>query len=123
MVTCVGGKDKILVSPIIHWSDKDVWDFLNENNIQHCSLYDEGYKRIGCILCPMSNYKQNLKDCQRFPHARTRWIQTIQKLIDTGYVNRNFTDAEFGFSWWISGKSFDQYYADEVLQRKIEFNE
>lgn len=71
----------------------------------------------------MSNYKQKLKDCQRFPHARTRWIQTIQKLIDTGYVNRNFTDAEFGFSWWISGKSFDQYYADEVLQRKIEFNE
>lgn len=123
MVTCVGGKDKILVSPIIHWSDKDVWDFLNGNNIEHCSLYDEGYKRIGCILCPMSNNKQKLKDCQRFPHVRTRWIQTIQKLIDTGYINRNFTDAEFGFNWWISGKSFDQYYADEVLQRKIEFNE
>lgn len=71
----------------------------------------------------MSNYKQKLKDCQRFPHARTRWIQTIQKLIDTGYINRNFTDAEFGFNWWISDKSFDQYYAEEVLQGKIDFSE
>lgn len=119
MVTCVGGKDKILVSPIINWTDKDVWDFLNVNNIEHCSLYDDGYKRIGCILCPMSNRKQKLRDCQRFPHVKHKWIQTIQKLIDAGYMD--FTDAEFGFNWWISGKSFDKYYADEVLQQKIEF--
>lgn len=65
MVTCVGGKDKILVSPIINWTERDVWGFLNGNGIEHCSLYDEGYTRIGCILCPMSNYKQKLKDCQR----------------------------------------------------------
>jgi phosphoadenosine phosphosulfate reductase len=123
MVTCVGGKDKILVSPIISWTDKDVWDFLNGNNIEHCPLYDEGYKRIGCILCPMANYQQKVKDMKRFPHVRHKWIQTIQKLIDAGYINNNFSDAEFGFNWWISGKSFDQYYADEVLQRKIEFNE
>lgn len=122
MVTCVGGKDKILVSPIIHWTDRDVWQFLNGNSIEHCSLYDEGYKRIGCILCPMSNYKQKLKDYQRFPHVKRKWIQTIQKLIDAGYLNHNFTDAELGFNWWISDKSFNQYYADEVLQQKIEFN-
>lgn len=38
-----------------------------------------------------------------------------------GYINHNFTDAEFGFNWWISDKSFDQFYADEVLQQKIQF--
>ena len=122
MVTCVNGKDKILVSPILYWTAREVWQFLNSNNIPHCKLYDEGYKRIGCILCPMSNYKQKLKDSQRFPHVRRKWIQTIQKLIDAGYITRNFTDAEFGFNWWISDKGFDQYYADEVLQQKIEFN-
>lgn len=25
MVTCVGGKDKILVSPILYWTERDVW--------------------------------------------------------------------------------------------------
>lgn len=121
MVTCVGGKDKILVSPILYWTERDVWDFLNGNSIEHCSLYDEGYKRIGCILCPMASRKQKIKDCQRFPHVKHKWIQTIQNLKDDGYFNRKLTNAEFDFNWWISGKSFDQYYADEVLQQKIEF--
>lgn len=31
-------------------------------------------------------------------------------------------NAEFGFNWWISGKSFDEFYADDVLQQKIDFD-
>lgn len=120
MITCVKGKDKILLSPIIHWTEKDVWGFLNGNNIPHCPLYDEGYRRIGCILCPMSNYKQKIKDCQRFPHAKHKWLITIQKLIDCGYINHRFKDSDFGFRWWISGKTFDKFYADEVMQLKLE---
>ena len=122
MVTCVGGKDKILVSPIIHWTEQDVWEFLNDVvKVPHCELYDEGYTRIGCICCPMSQKRQKLGEIKRYPHVKRRWIQTIQKLIDEGYVNYNFQDPEFGFYWWISGKSFKEFYADEVLQKKIEF--
>lgn len=122
MVTCVGGKDKILVSPIIHWAERDVWEFLNDVvKVPHCKLYDEGYTRIGCILCPMSNRKSKLRDIERFPHAKRRWIQTIEKLIKEGYINNNFDDAEFGFEWWISGKNYKEFYAEQVLQKKIEF--
>ena len=122
MVTCVGGKDKILVSPIIHWTEQDVWEFLNDVvKVPHCELYDEGYTRIGCICCPMSQKRQKLREIRKYPHVKRRWIQTIQKLIDEGYINHNFQDPEFGFYWWISGKSFKEFYADEVLQKKIEF--
>lgn len=122
MVTCVGGNDKILVSPIIYWTERDVWEFLNENGIPHCKLYDEGYIRIGCILCPMSNYKSKIRDMKRYPHAKRNWIKTIQWLIDNGYSFTDNPNAEFGFNWWISGKSFDEFYADEVLQKKIDFD-
>lgn len=124
MVTCVGGRDKILVSPIIYWTERDVWQFLNDVvKVPHCKLYDEGYKRIGCILCPMSNYKQKVKDMRRFPHAKRNWVKVIQWLIDNGYINNhNISDAEFRFKWWISDKSFDQFYADEVLQQKFDFD-
>lgn len=122
MVTCVGGNDKILVSPIIYWTERDVWEFLNGNGITHCKLYDEGYSRIGCILCPMSNYKSKIRDMKRYPHAKRNWIKTIQWLIDNGYSFTDNPNAEFGFNWWISGKSFDEFYADEVLQKKIDFD-
>ena len=123
MVACVGGKDKILVSPIIHWTERDVWEFLNVNGIPHCELYDQGYTRIGCICCPMSSPRQKIKEIERWPHVKRNWKKTIQWLIDNGYTNYNFNDAEIGFLWWISGKSFDKFYADEFMQRKIDFEQ
>lgn len=123
MVTCAGGKDKILVSPIIYWTERDVWEFLNRNGIPHCKLYDEGRTRIGCLCCPMSNYKQKFKDIREYPHVKRGWLKAIQCLIDNGYIDRNFKDAEIGFRWWISDKSFDKFYADEVLQQKINFEQ
>lgn len=123
MVTCVGGKDKILVSPIIYWTERDVWEFLNSSNIPHCELYDHGYTRIGCICCPMSQYRQKIKEIKRWSHVKRNWIKTIQWLIDNGYIDHNFTDAETGFRWWISGKNYKQFYADEYQQFKIDFKE
>lgn len=123
MVTCVGGKDKILVSPIIHWTERDVWEFLNVNSIPHCELYDQGYTRIGCICCPMSQPRQKRKEIERWLHVKRSWLKTIKWLIDNGYVDHNFSDAEIGFLWWISGKSFKKFYADEFMQRKIDFEQ
>lgn len=123
MVACVGGKDKILVSPIIHWTERDVWEFLNKNGIPHCELYDQGYTRIGCICCPMSGYKQKVREIRRWPHVKRNWLKTIQWLIDNGYSFSDNPNAEFGFNWWISDKSFDKFYADEVLQQKINFEQ
>lgn len=122
MVTCVGGKDKILVSPIIYWTERDVWEFLNENGIPHCELYDQGYTRIGCICCPMSNTRQKWKDAERWPHVKRNWLKTIQWLNDNGYNNHHVESAETNFRWWISDQSFKEFYADNVLQQKIEFN-
>ena len=122
MVTCVGGKDKILVSPIIYWTERDVWEFLNENGIPHCELYDQGYTRIGCICCPMSSYRQKILEIKRWPHVKRNWMKTIQWLIDNVYSFHDNPNAEFVFRWWISGQSFKEFYADNVLQQKIEFN-
>ena len=123
MVTCVGGKDKILVSPIIYWTERDVWEFLNSNKIPHCELYDEGYTRIGCICCPMSSYRQKIREVKRWPHVKRNWIKAIQWMKDNGYSNHVEECAEMTFRWWISGKNYKQFYADEYQQLKIDFKE
>ena len=123
MVTCVSGKDKILVSPIIHWTERDVWEFLNVNGIPHCCLYDQGWTRIGCICCPMSGYRQIKKESERWPHVKRNWIKTIQWLKEYGHDACPGISAEENFRWWISGKSFKEFYADEFMQRKIDFEE
>lgn len=85
MVTCVGGKDKIVVSPIIHWAESDVWEFLNKVvEVPHCELYDEGWSRIGCICCPMASKKSTVRDIQRWPHVKEKWIKAIMEIRRQG---------------------------------------
>lgn len=124
MVTCVGGKDKILVSPILYWTEKDVWDYLKRMRIQYCELYDKGYKRIGCIMCPMSNYKQNVREMREFPHVGKNWRKTIEWLIENKWKDKPLLqDPDMALKWWISKKSFKEFYADEVMQQKLEFKD
>ena len=94
-VRCINGKDSILVSPIFQWTDKDVWYFLNEVvRVPHCSLYDEGYTRIGCILCPMSTPKSKLRDIKRFPHVKRNWIEAIKAIRRRGGIQRRIYMVE-----------------------------
>lgn len=48
--------------PIIDWSTEDVWNYIKTNNLRYCSLYDEGFDRIGCVLCPMASKNQRFKE-------------------------------------------------------------
>lgn len=121
MVACVGGKDKLLISPIIDWTERDVWEYLNSRGIQHCGLYDRGYRRIGCILCPMSSLRQKRREMEEYPHVRKKWLETIRWLMDNKWLEHKSSTAEDTLEWWISGKSFGEWYADKYLQQKMDF--
>lgn len=91
---CISGKESLLISPIINWTEKDVWEFLNNvMQVPHCTLYDEGWRRLGCIGCPMSSRKQKIIENKRYPHVKRNWIKAI-KAIRGG--------AKFlpGYIWW-----------------------
>ena len=78
---CIHGKESLLISPIIYWTEQDVWEFLNDVvRVPHCSLYDEGWHRIGCIGCPMSSYKQKKLENERYPHVKRGWIKAIKAI-------------------------------------------
>lgn len=185
-IRCINGKDSILISPIIDWTDKDVWEFLNDVvKVPHCELYDRGYKRIGCILCPMSSPKQKQRELKDFPYVKEKWLQAIEKIrsgggrsYKKGLSRREYLGPEHSigkpngggntyqptpmgsqvlarnshslrdqkdggreiadcgqdtipnsnterqiceniFDWWISGKSYERWYADKFLQGKL----
>ena len=155
---CISGKESLLISPIIHWTEQDVWEFLNKvMEVPHCSLYDEGWHRIGCIGCPMSSVNQKKIENIRYPHVKRNWIKAIKAIRGVArrapfskhqYINENqlrsversgfsqssssdrLTDeqkedliAENIYDWWISGKSYKEWYADKFLQTKLEFPE
>lgn len=120
-VECVGGKDKVIISPILKWTDADVWNFIRGYGIEYCRLYDEGYHRIGCIFCPFASVKTKQMDRQRYPGVERAIKRSIRVLIDTvQYGSAYNMDEDQIFDWYISNKSIKEY-AGMLQQRKIEF--
>lgn len=87
-VGCIHGKESLLISPIIDWTERDVWEFLNNViRVPHCELYDQGWHRIGCINCPMASPKQKQIEKERWPHVRRNWIKAIMRIRSGGGTN------------------------------------
>lgn len=55
-------KRKFICNPIVDWGDGDVWRFLAKYDLPYCTLYDEGWKRIGCLNCPMASKRERERD-------------------------------------------------------------
>ena len=104
-------RQKTLLNPIIDWTDDEVWEFIREYKIPYCKLYDEGYKRLGCIGCPMNkNRKQEL---EKYPKYKAAYIRAFQKMLD----NRKKPDsawktAEDVYKWWIREGANDEQQAE-----------
>lgn len=69
-----------LINPIIDWTTAEVWEFINEYNVPYCSLYDEGFKRLGCIGCPMSSNRE--REFERWPKYKKLYLLAFGKMIE-----------------------------------------
>ncbi|MFN8525489.1 MAG: phosphoadenylyl-sulfate reductase [Chloroflexota bacterium] len=41
----------VKVNPLADWTEEEVWDYVRDNEVPYHSLYDQGYKSIGCAPC------------------------------------------------------------------------
>lgn len=97
-------KGKHILNPIIDWTDKEVWDFIKLRNLPYCSLYDEGFNRLGCIGCPMAGKKGMEKDFKRWPTYKRAYIRAFDKMVqkrkEDGLKTDVWKNGQDVFNWW-----------------------
>lgn len=101
-------KAKRVVNPIVDWTDEDVWGFLNGENIPCNPLYCEGWKRVGCVGCPMAGRKGMEQAFARWPKYRGLYIAAFDRMIlerqRRGLIDGTWRAGTTGldvFHWWI----------------------
>jgi phosphoadenosine phosphosulfate reductase len=97
-VTAHTKTQQYVVSPIVNWEDYEVWQFIKSRNLPYCSLYDEGFSRLGCVGCPMASNK--IQEFKRWPHIERAW----RGLFDYLYAKKErqgFTSGEEMFNGWL----------------------
>ncbi len=111
-------KRMYMVNPIIDFTDDDVWQFIREENLPYCNLYDQGYERLGCIGCPMAGGKRQQDGLAKYPKLRDAYIRAFDRMLikrkESGLETKWQTGEEV-MEWWTSDKR------DTVDESQFEF--
>lgn len=113
-------RKKTTVNPIIEWSDSDVWNFIHENKLQYCSLYNEGYHRLGCIGCPMARRKSRERDFIRWPKYKWHYLKAFERMLEAR-IKRNEENPSKPV-WRMGGLDFKEPTAMDVFNWWMEYD-
>lgn len=107
---CSKDKDTMYLHPIIDWSDEDVWNYIHQNNLKYCCLYDEGFTRIGCIMCPIAGKKSMIAQAKRWPKYYKAYINTFRRMLESKSSTHKlqWKSAEDVMNWFITGDFLEE---------------
>lgn len=110
---CQMDTTKVFLHPIIDWRSEDIWEYIRSRGLAYPSPYDEGYTRIGCIMCPMQGPKGMAKDAEKYPRHYRAYVRAFDRMLDAirarnQEVRLDWQNGEEVMSWWITGKQFDR---------------
>lgn len=116
-------KAEMVVNPIVDWSDDDVWDYITSEKLPFNPLYCEGWKRVGCIGCPLAGGKMMQKEFARWPRYQNLYIDAFERMLKVrkeqgkeAVAWKNGTDV---FHWWIGdGVSPGQISMDDLMEEE-----
>jgi phosphoadenosine phosphosulfate reductase len=102
--------NKIIINPILSWTNNNVWTYIKDNGLAYPKLYDEGHQRIGCVACPMANAEQQREDLRKYPNIKKMYMRAIKKhaQINPDSFFASMPPEEI-IRWWVSGMTVDNY--------------
>ncbi|MDR2044881.1 MAG: DNA cytosine methyltransferase [Clostridium sp.] len=96
-------RNSIATNPIIDWTDREVWEYLDTNGIVTNPLYAQGLKRVGCVGCPMASEKQRREQFSMFPKYKEMYLRAFEKMIAYSHKQGrrcSWDTAEQVYNWW-----------------------
>jgi len=108
---------QLVVSPLYHWSDAHVWEFIRSRGVKYCSLYDDGFDRLGCIGCPMASAQKRAREFARWPkheramraaaqHYWNKRAGTKQRDGREWFGSARFSSVDELWRWWLNDEPF-----------------
>lgn len=100
-------KGKRVVNPIVDWQAADIWDYVGAEKIPMNPLYCEGFRRVGCVGCPMAP-KSRAMAFARYPRIKAAYIRAFDRMLTAraakGKMQGTWKMGTTGvdvFHWWM----------------------
>lgn len=56
--------------PLSIWTIENIWEFIKQNNIPYCEIYDKGETQTGCMICGFGCHKDNRFERLKILHPK-----------------------------------------------------
>jgi phosphoadenosine phosphosulfate reductase len=128
---------QVTASPIISWSDFEIWLYIFKHNLAFNDLYRYGFNRVGCWLCPMNSKWSDILNKIYFPSRYNNWREFLinyakelgkpdpEEYVDAGNWKKRFggsgrANSFKGIRHKICGLKEDtiQYNLKRVVEKK-----
>lgn len=109
-------RHKTNVNPIIEWTGTEVWEFIKANGIPYCSLYNEGFTRLGCIGCPIAKRHGREREFARWPKYKEAYLKAFEKMLKARAKRQNKA------IWKQGGQELEQATATDVFNWWMEYD-
>lgn len=116
--------NKPVISPLLYFTDKDIWDFIEDEKLPYCELYKEPeISRLGCVGCPLAGRKQMAFEFDRWPKYEllwqrgakdffNKWKDIPNKRTGEDRVIKEFVTWTNYWDWWVSEGRYDSRESD-----------
>jgi len=89
---------------IKHWTEEMVWWFIRDRGLPYCELYDHGWKRLGCVICPSERRIAEGMDLWPGIWEATRRA-AFKFYTKSEALRAKFASAEEYWEWWLDRDS------------------
>lgn len=126
--TCYRRPGVYYVNPILEWSIEQIWQYHRDRRLTSCTLYQEGFTRIGCVLCPQAPDAERIRQAARWPRMveayRLAFRRLFAKRISSpraGPSWKFWRDGDELFDWWLyrkepASRALERIEAERVKQ-------
>jgi len=73
--------EHVRIHPILHFTEQDIWHYINTRDMPYCSLYRKGYRSLGCEPCTMRGVSGGAERAGRTPQKE----EIMKRLRAMGY--------------------------------------
>ncbi|MDF1558514.1 MAG: phosphoadenosine phosphosulfate reductase family protein, partial [ANME-2 cluster archaeon] len=90
--------NQIAASPIQNWTALHIWLYLFWKGAPHNSLYEQGFDRIGCWLCPSGSLAEMLRIKEIHPEMWSRFEEELRSHAEKFGYGKGWVD--YGLWRW-----------------------